>query len=419
MDLEISLRDTSIQLSLSSPSADLSGLPIDDPETRRRLQMQADGVLAGLASTVSSSVDLSPLGALTGGMLDVANSGLAVDGNGGPATYLQLAIQLRNTGSPVTGPALSALTIASWTSFFAAPTSFRGAGDWAVAVDGGVVARGTATTLRSGLAGSDQLELRGDVTGRWLPADASHPSPRVRIDAPVRVLNACGTGHSLDAEVHVDGTFSVPRTNVVAMGAHVSHDVDFLSQLGCEFEIAFIGAGAGFVIGGAFGGWIGAIVGAIVGFVVGFVASAIAIAVVNPALPAVPGCTRGATDQDLVCQQPFSVGGSDLFAGLTADGTASTGTALVITGHAVIPPSPAALTAVYVADRWSWQRLPDGSGHAAVTTVEVTNLGGHTVLLGPVSWQDGTGEPWAAYLQPVPTAPLRSVQHTTLRLVVP
>ncbi len=419
LDLGISLSGSSIQLTLASPSADLSGLPIDDPAYRMRLQMQADAALAALVRTVSSSVDLSPLGALTGGTLDVANAGLAVDGLTGPATFLKLGIQLRGTATTVTAPILAAGTITDWSAFFATPTSIRGSADWAVAVDGGIVARGSAGRLESGLAGSDRLTLRGSVTGRWLSADGSHPTPRVRIDAPVQVLNACGTGHSLDAEVHVDGTFSVPGSNLIEMDAHVSHDVDFLSQLGCEFEIAFIGAGAGFVIGGAFGGWIGALVGAIVGFVVGFVATAIAVAVINPAVPAVPGCTRGVTDQDLVCQQSFAVGGSDLFAGLSADGTASSGTALVLTGHAVIPPSPLAMTAAYVVDRWTWQRLPDGSGHAATTAVEVTNLGGHTVLFGPASWQNGTGHVWEPYLAPVPTAPLLSGQRATLRLVVP
>jgi hypothetical protein len=412
--LVVNATGSSVALALASPTADLSSVELDEA-ARAGIQRQVDATLARLVSAVTSSFDVSALAAISGGPVSVANVGLAVDGRSGDATFMQLALQVHATSTP----AAEDQAVADWTRFYAAPATIANGSDWAFAVDGNLVARGTAATVQAGLAGSSQLQLRGDAIGRWLAADGSHATPRVSIDVPVRALNACGTGHHLDVVVDINGRFSVPESNILQFDSHVGHTVDLGSQLGCEFEIALIGAGAGFVIGGAIGNWVGAAVGAVAGLVTGFGAAFAAIGLVNPSLPGVPGCVRGATDQDLVCRRPFAVGGGDLFAGMAATGTASTGTSLVITGVAAVPTSAPPLTSAVVLDRWQWQRTPDGSGHVVVTEVEIRNLGGHTVLLGPVSWQGAGRELWESYVQPLSTAPLRSGQYTRLTLRVP
>jgi hypothetical protein len=273
-----------------------------------------------------------------------------------------------------------------WTTFYAAPTTRIGSTDWSLGVDGSLVADGVADMIGAGIASSDRLRVRSAPTGRWSAPTAAVPVPHARIDAAVTALDACGTGHHMRADVHVDVRFSVEPGEVLRTDARMGFDVDLLDEIGCALEIALVGAATGFVVGGVFGGWVGAAVGAIVGFVAGFVAVFVAVAAFQPALPSGAGCVPGATGRDLVCRQPVRLGGGELFGTLGLAGVASTSTELVLVGTAGGPPrSPARASAVRVGG-WSYRRTLGGRGsYSAVSEVRVTNRGGTPLCWGRCS----------------------------------
>ena len=407
---EPQLRVTSGAVSIGIDVQDVDQLTIPVPdsateEQRRQIAEQehalrdrAIATLRDAARGLEVALPVGMLGELLRGATRVLNAGLVAEPSftttgaldpAGTSRFLQVGIQMDRPDWILLSELQRAQLVIrkgeEWRRFHRSPQtrSFR----WGFGIFLGseaLVITSTSIIDTSVASASDRLRLRGPIAGRWPGPDRAAVEGTVALQFPATALNACGTGHHLDADVRVRIIFSIGRPDQILIVVLLDYGVDFFPLLGCALEIASIAAFAGFVIGGVFGGPIGALVGAIAGFLAGFITVFAIAGYYRASLGDLPGNCIETPSHDVNCT--FSLPppeGDTILSALRLRNALPLADGLAIVGALEFPPAgPPPRIEATIFEPLHWYR--GRGGWVMRGRVFVINVGGGDVVIGSV-----------------------------------
>jgi|GEM_PF-1175122 len=189
--------------------------PFVPPEDRAKLEALISGTT--LAPT---TLDLSPLGGVTGGAMTAINAGIAL-GEGGTTVVLRVDIEVHETP-----PSISP-------EFFSkgAPGVLAGQA-WGVVLDKDLLIAAVRDRLKNGLAG------QADAKPKWGPEVTWEPAgPQLVARAGVEILGACPffiDDIDLDVDLEVTMGFAIASPTRLAIRFHVAAEASDIAEIiGC------------------------------------------------------------------------------------------------------------------------------------------------------------------------------------------
>ena len=403
------VRVTSGAATLSIDVQDVSGihLPVPDDATdeqrramaeqERALHDRALGALRAAARGLDVGLPINVLGQLVSGATEVLNAAVVVDtvltDRGAPdpnhfASFLQVGVQVVQPEWERLNELRRAELIARKSdelrSFHRLPVSRADRADFAMFISAEAIVAATTAIVHSSVASApDRLSLRGEIAGSWGDPAFAVSQGNVVLSFPVTAMNACGTGHHLDADVTARIRFAVLTPDRIQLGVVLDYAADGLALAGCALEVGGIGAFIGLVIGGVFGGWVGALVGAIVGFLIGFIGVLFTAAFYRAELGTLPSSCEENVHHDVHCTFRLPPAGADpLLGALRLLRAVAMNAGLAIQGNlAFPPPGPPPRLEATVLEPLHWRRL-DRRGWVMAGRIYMTNIGGGNVMVG-------------------------------------
>jgi hypothetical protein len=189
--------------------------PFMDSADRAKLEATISG-----ATLAPTTLDLSPLGSVTGGAMTAINAGIAL-GEGDTTVVLRVDIEVHETP-----PSISP-------EFFSkgAPSVLAGQA-WAVMLDKDLLIAAVRDRLKNGLAGQADAKPKWGPDVTWEPA-----GPQLITRAGVEILGACPffiDDIDLDVDLEVTMGFAIASPTRLALRFHVAAEASDIAEIiGC------------------------------------------------------------------------------------------------------------------------------------------------------------------------------------------